>query len=271
MTPKKLPASRKSGTPSTAKNSKPPIASSSSARKVKPTVTSATRKRNSTPSKRTSSSSNAPASSRKQSASKKARTPARGNASAKKTSTGKPASAKRTGLELLPEEVSQISTLLAEKVYTFGTVPHKPFQVLEGGPVIDYHRLWNYDHLLGAIDSLLDKNPGCNLFLFNDSESVKVSSTYVDFNVVHALITPSGELPPKCLQLQSQVGGDPLELFSKCSLDWVDINKLDNDPVLEKFSKMYNGRVFALHNSSRRFRNIDKETERLFERVRIPE
>lgn len=210
MTPQKLTASRKSGTPSTstANNGKPPIARSSIARKMKPAVASAARKQNSTPSKRKSSSSNAPASCRKKSSvSKKARTPA--SSSSKKApsaiaSASQPRSRRLQGRAPELDKATcdkKIQTVRARRLQFAEKAEEKRvpqavvagFEEIQGLGVADEilpgllktdgtRMLWDFGHVITSLQQITTNNPDKDVFVFKYMETI---SYHNGFDLAH--------------------------------------------------------------------------------------
>lgn len=197
--------------------------------------------------------------------------------SAKSNATTTPVSDRKARAASIPERLplEEIASLIFSKTYTMGTMPHgedlSRKETLPGTPLVNYKEQLNYDNIPAAIETALAENPGHSVFLFKDADSASVGPAFIEFETVNMLLCPSGECPPKYVQLKSMNGYAPFHSFADLSLDWVDVGMLsvrkNLAPLLKTFSAVHQGRVYVLVNKSRKFRHVDDETLGFFKRV----
>lgn len=161
---------------------------------------------------------------------------------------------------LSPKERKEIAVLLAQNVYEVGTIPHEP-------PHKDsYRSLFEYSNIVESVQTLLDENPTCNVFIYKDTESRSIASYPVQFHIYECLVVPEGEEPPKWLDTAQ--GEGELISFKELSLEWVNMGRLKND-LLQAWSETLSDRVFLLQTKCRRWRNPTDEKKALFLKVRV--
>lgn len=145
-----------------------------------------------------------------------------------------------------------------------------------GTSQIDYAKHFDYDNLRDARQTILSKNARRNFFFTRNRNPHRwgVGSSFVDFDVVHVLITPAGETPPPLVRLtvKSVNGQAPFHSFSDLSLEWPCIDKLSvsaqEKSLIEALSRSHQ-KIFDLVNKSRKFRKLDDETKGLFMRAAL--
>lgn len=160
-------------------------------------------------------------------------------------------------------EEEDFSAFIADNMYKIGEVPGSKRAMVGRSN-------WDYGHLIESIKSILENNPGCDVFLYQDDEGFSVGDWGGGFGVIYALITPIGETPPTFLHLKSLNGDDPLVPFKEYSLQWVDMKNFlanANHHGGEKVSSMFEGRVKILTYTGRKLRNLSEDEQGHWNRV----
>lgn len=152
-------------------------------------------------------------------------------------------------------------------------VPYK----VEVEPEGSYQHLFDYSNVALSIETLLDENPGSSVFLYKNRESIAVQMP-VQFDVIHALLAPTGTHPPKWLCAAGTMPSDMPDsshfaytTFGSRSLSWEDAGKLkcNDDGLLSRWAKEWSGRVHVFVYKGRRLRNnISDEEKAAFTKVK---
>uniref|UniRef100_A0A7S3NZS3 Uncharacterized protein n=1 Tax=Amphora coffeiformis TaxID=265554 RepID=A0A7S3NZS3_9STRA len=156
--------------------------------------------------------------------------------------------------EITLEDRKNITNVLLSQMYELGTVPHQ--QEPDGS----YRHLFDHGNIMDSIETLLEENPGWDVFVYMEADSLMLHGGFCQFASFHALVVPHGEHPPKWLNTSN---GEDYVPFKQLSLDWVNIGDLkDKDKLLKSWSDTtLHKRAFILHCTSRRLRYIDDETK----------
>ena len=95
--------------------------------------------------------------------------------------------------------------------------------------MIDHNDSFDCSNIVESVTVILEANPGCRVFLFKETESTNLSTSHVEFDVIHALIVLENKSPPECVQFKTVGGLEPIQPFSFLHLEWVNICKLTCD------------------------------------------
>ncbi|KAL3915708.1 MAG: hypothetical protein SGILL_005517 [Bacillariaceae sp.] len=160
-------------------------------------------------------------------------------------------SSKKPKLAPVSEEnvYNSTSKFLLDKTFRMGDVPTRKslslFVAAPGAPVVDYRDDLNFDYAASVLETLLEQNPDCSLFLCQDVESISLSGSLYEVKILYAFI--ANETPPKFLRLQKDATGDsPIRPFDDYFLDWINLEDLTGDPTIRSFANKHPDRIKLL-------------------------